>query len=154
MPIAISSICATVDNRGAPTALVSIVPTPKGYARVPVPVWIDVIGDMSDVVARVVTPQESGDAGVSVEGTPVFAWFPPNAALGRPAETLALAITLSYRVGTYAPRGRPAIGEVVGLDDLARALPFTVQEQEPELSQVAGEIRDAGVKRVIDDLDD
>jgi hypothetical protein len=154
MPIAIGSVCASVDNRGAPSALVSILPTSRGFARVAVPVWIDTIGDASDVVTRLVTPYESGDAGVSVEGAPVFARFPPNAALGRPAETLALALAYAYRARTYAPRGRPAIGEIVGLDDLARVLPYTAQEHEPSLPQVAGEIRDTKVKGVIDDLDD
>jgi hypothetical protein len=154
MPIAIGSVCASVDNRGAPTVLVSILPASNGFARVPVPVWVDTIGDASDVVARLLTTHESGDASVAVEGAPVFARFPPNAALGRPAETLALALAYAYRAGTYAPRGRPAIGEIVGLDDLGRALPYTAPEHEPSLPNVAGEIRDTRVKRVIDDLDD
>ena len=45
----------------------------------------------------------------------------------------------------------------IGLDDLGRALPYTTPEQEPNLAQVAGEIRDEPsglVQAVLDDLDD
>jgi hypothetical protein len=100
------------------------------------------------------TTCEPADANVSAEGATVFTRFPPEPALGRPAEVVALALAYSYRQQLYAPRGRPAIGELVGLDDLARALPFTGPEEEPHLGQVAGEIRTDSIRRVIDDLDE
>nr|HEX4315603.1 hypothetical protein [Kofleriaceae bacterium] len=151
MPIAIGSVCATVDNRGSPSVLVAMMPSPTGYARVVVPVHLDAVGDGSDVVARLATPLDQADASVAVEGTPVFAWFPPDPALGRKSEVLALALAYAYRQQLYAPRGRPAIAELVGLDDLARALPYGSPEQEPELGQVAGEIRDSELGPALDD---
>ena len=81
----------------------------------------------------------------------MFAWFPPDPALGRKSEILALALAYAYRQQMYAPRGRPASAELVGLDDLARALPFSSPEQEPELGQVAGEIRDSSLARALDE---
>lgn len=154
LPLPISSVCASVDNRGAPSALVTIQRAATGFARVVAPVWIDAIGNHGDVLARLATACDPADASVAVEGAPVFSRFPPDPALGRPAEVLALALAYTYRQQLYAPRGRPAIGELIGLDDLARALPFTAPEEEPHLGQVAGEIRTDTIRRVIDDLDD
>ena len=156
MPIAIGGVCASVDSRGAPSALVGITPTPRGYSRQITPVWGDSVGD-DDVVARLASPQDPRDATVAVEGAALFTWFPPDPALGRKSEVLALAVAYTYRARTYQPRPTPAIAELVGLDDLGRALPYNTPEQEPNLAQVAGEIRDdpSGlVQAVLDDLDD
>jgi hypothetical protein len=50
-----------------------------------------------------------------------------------------------YRQQTFKPRANPAIAELAGLEDLARALPWeggAQPEGSDELGQVAGEIRD------------
>jgi len=155
-PLSIGSVCASPDSRGAPSALVTIAPVPGGFARVITPVHADAVGD-DEVVARLATPVDLHDAGVTVEGGALFTWFPAEPALGRKSEVLVVAVTYAYRARTYQPRQIPAIGELSGLDDLGRALPYNTAEQEPNLSQVAGEIRDdpSGlVQAVLDDLDD
>ena len=50
-------------------------------------------------------------------------------------------MTYPYRAGTFQPRKTPAIGELIGLDDLGRALIYVAPVPErPELQQVTGEI--------------
>lgn len=142
-PLDLGAVCATVDNRGAPTALVGIVRDGKGYARswVPVQVDSDSGAPMSDLVTRLASPLDDEHVGMAVEGSALFAWFPPNQALGRRSEVLVLGLAQAYR-GFAKPRERPVIAEIVGLDDLGRALIATqkLEEREPELRQVAGEI--------------
>ena len=144
-PLDLGAVCATVDNRGAPAALVGIVRSGDGFARSWVPVQIDKDdgAGMSDVVLRLASPIEDIHVGKVVDGASLFAWFPPNPALGRASEVLVLGLAQPYR-GFSKPRERPVIAEIVGLDDLGRALIAAqkTEEREPDLVQVAGEIDD------------
>jgi hypothetical protein len=142
-PLDLGAVCATVDTRGMPAVLIGIVRDGTGFARSWVPVQIDnddSIG-MSDAAVRLASPLEDAHMGMAVEGASLFAWFPANAALGRPDEVLVLGLAQAYR-GFSKPRERPAMAEIVGLDDLGRALIASQRntEREPELRQVAGEI--------------
>jgi hypothetical protein len=141
-PLGLGAVCASVDTRGTMAALVGIVRAGAGYARLFVPVHLDADdGGMADVVSRLASPLEDEHVGAAVEGASLFAWFPPNPALGRAREVLVLGLAQAYR-GFAKPRERPVIGEIIGLDDLGRALlsSHKPEEREPELSQVAGEI--------------
>jgi hypothetical protein len=143
-PLDLGAVCASVDTRGMPAVLIGIVRDGTGYARSWVPVQIDnddSVG-MSDSVVRLASPLEDAHMGMAVEGASLFAWFPANAALGRPDEVLVLGLAQAYR-GFSKPRERPAMAEIVGLDDLGRALIASQRntEREPELRQVAGEIQ-------------
>jgi hypothetical protein len=144
-PLGIGSVCATVDTRGAPAALVGVVRDGSGFARTWIPVQIDQDdgGGMSDVVTRVASPLDDAHVGMIADGAALFAWFPPNPALGRAGEVLVMGLAYPYR-GFAQPRERPVLAEIVGLDDLGRALIAAqkTEEREPELLQVAGEIED------------
>jgi hypothetical protein len=155
-PLGLGAVCASVDTRGSAAALVGIVRSGSGFARSWVPVVIDKDdgGGMSDVAVRLASPLEDAHIGMAVAGASLFAWFPPNPALGRASEVLVLGLAQAYR-GFSKPRERPVIAEIVGLDDLGRAL-ITAQkaeEREPELRQVAGEIVARGGARTADDKD-
>jgi hypothetical protein len=155
-PLGLGAVCASVDTRGSAAALVGIVRSGSGFARSWVPVLIDKDdgGGMSDVAARLASPLEDAHIGLAVAGASLFAWFPPNPALGRASEVLVLGLAQAYR-GFSKPRERPVIAEIVGLDDLGRAL-ITAQkaeEREPELRQVAGEIVARGNALTADDKD-
>jgi len=144
-PLELGSVCATVDTRGAPATLVGIVRQGSGFSRTWIPVQVDKDdgGGMSDVVTRLASPLEDEHVGMAVDGASLFAWFPPNPALGRAGEVLAMGLAYPYR-GFSKPRERPVLAEIVGLDDLGRALIAAqkAEEREPELLQVAGEIED------------
>jgi hypothetical protein len=144
-PLSIDHVCATNDTRGAPAGLVTIMPNGAAYERLLIAVHVDNDdgGGMSDTIVRLATPLDAAHAGLAVEGCPLFAWFPPNPALGRKGEVLAVAIAHPYRARTAQPRALPVLAELVGLDDLGRAL-ISTQEHDgrPELKQVAGEIVD------------
>lgn len=145
-PLTIDHVCATTDTRGAPAGIVTITVGEGGtLSRTLVPVHVDGDdgGGMSDTITRLATPLDAAHANLAVEGCPVFAWFPANPALGRPEETLAVAVAYPYRAQTVQPRELPVIAELVGLDDLGRAL-ISAQEHDEreELPQVAGEIVD------------
>jgi hypothetical protein len=146
-PLGLGAVCATVDTRGAPAALIGIVRDGTGYVRSWVPVQVDseTGAGMSDLVLRLASPLEDSHVGMVVDGAALFAWFPPNPALGRSHEVLVLGLGQAYR-GFAKPRERPVIAEIVGLDDLGRALLASqkLEEREPELRQVAGEIVDHG----------
>jgi len=147
VPLQLASVSATVDTRGAPSALVTVARTGKGFTRRAVPVHVDAIdgGGMSDeVITRLASPDEAGDVDAVIEGAPLFSWMPADPVLGRKSEVVAVALGLTYRQKTFKPRAHPALAELVGLEDLARALPWQGEQQEGsnELGQVAGEIRD------------
>ena len=146
-PIEIASVCATVETRGAPAALVTITQSGDKFERTVIPVHVDAVesgGGMSDdVITRLVTPIDGGHLDTFVDGAIVFAWFPPDPVLGRKSEVLAVAMAYTYRVKAFQPRAHPAIAELCGLDDLGRALITVVPPAvRPELSEVKGEIVD------------
>jgi hypothetical protein len=142
----LGAVCASVDPQGAPAVLVGIVQDGRRFVRSFVPVVIDRddAGDMERAMLQLASPLEDAHVGAHVEGAALFAWFPPNPALGRSGETLVLGVAQSYR-GFAKPRARPVIAEIIGLDDLGRALLLAhkTEEREPELRQVAGEIDDS-----------
>ncbi|HTR56009.1 MAG TPA: hypothetical protein VMJ10_35275 [Kofleriaceae bacterium] len=143
-PINVGAVCATVDTRGAPSALVTIT-ADRGFSRRIVPVHVDAWdgNGMSDVVIRVASPQDAADLDAVVEGAPVYSWLPPDPVLGRPSEVVAVALAVPYRAKHVKMRDLPPLAELVGLEDLGRALPFQVAEEEGnDLRQVAGEIKD------------
>jgi hypothetical protein len=101
---------------------------------------------MTDVLTRLASPLDDAHVGMAVDGASLFAWFAPNPALGRAGEVLVLGLAQAYR-GFAKPRERPVIAEIVGLDDLGRALIAAQRteravgdERASELRQVAGEI--------------
>lgn len=142
-PLDLGAVCASIDTRGSRAALVGIARDGARFTRTWVPVHIDTDdgAGMSDVAIRLASPLEDAHVGITVDGASLFAWFPPNPALGRASEVLVLGIAQAYR-GFAKPRDRPVIAELVGLDDLGRALIAAQRtiEREPELRQVAGEI--------------
>lgn len=145
-PLDLGAVCASVDTRGAPGALVGIARDGAGFVRSHIPVMLDRDdSDPADGVVRLASPLADSDVGAAMEGASLFAWFPPNPALGRAAEVLVLGLAQAYR-GFAKPREHPVIAEIVGLDDLGRALlaAHKLEEREPELRQVAGEIEDRG----------
>jgi hypothetical protein len=154
-PLGLGAVCASVDTRGTAAVLVGIVRSGNGFARSWIPVQVDKddSGGMSDIVVRLASPLEDAHIGMAVDGASLFAWFPPNPALGRASEVLVLGLAQAYR-GFSKPRERPVIAEIVGLDDLGRALITSqkAEEREPELRQVAGEI-EAHDSALADDKD-
>jgi len=146
-PLPIGSLCATVDTRGAPSALVTVERANQGVSRRVIPVHVDHVdgGGMSDdVLVRLASPDDAADAEVDIDGSALFSWMPPDPVLGRKSEVLVVALGSPYRTKTFKPRELPAIAELVGLDDLGRALPWdgTKSEGSNELGQIAGEIRE------------
>jgi hypothetical protein len=160
-PVQIATICATVDTRGAPAALVTITQTGTRCERTLVPVYVDTVdsgGGMSDdVITRLASPIDPAHETAVVDGAILFAWFPPDPVLGRKSEVLAVAMAYPYRVRTFQPRATPAIAELCGLDDLGRALISTKPAPRPDLPELTGEIVDAGIDPigpVLDGLDE
>lgn len=146
-PLAIGSVYASVDTRGAPAALVTITAGSRGFERRVIPSYIDAIdsgGMLDDIVARLASPIEDGDAEAPVDGAALFAWLPPDAVLGRGSEVVVAAVGCTYRAKAFQPRKLPALAELIGLEDLGRALPWGDGDAEGsnELRQVAGEIAD------------
>jgi hypothetical protein len=158
-PLPLGSVCATLDTRGAPSALVSVQPAPngRGVVRRMIPVHVDAIdGGMSDVITRLATPDASEDLHADIDGASLFSWMPPDPVLGRRSEVLVVALAVPYRIKTFKPRTLPAIAELFGLDDLGRALPWQGEEKNEdrsELGQVAGEIRDEPSASIDIDID-
>ena len=144
-PLTLDHVFATADTRGAPAGIVSIIPVGGDYERLLIPVYVDKDdgGGMSDMIQYLATPLDAAHVGLEIEGAMVFGWFPPNPALGRPPETLAVAIAYPYRAQIAKPRGMPVLAELIGLEDLGRAL-ISAQEHDtrPELEQVTGEIEE------------
>jgi hypothetical protein len=145
-PLPIGSLCATVDTRGAPSALVTVAAAKTGVTRRMIPVHVDKVdgGGMSDeILTRLASPDHASDADADVDGAALLSWMPPDPLLGRPSEVLVVALASPYRTKTFKPRELPALAELFGLDDMGRALPWdgTKLEGSNELEQIAGEIR-------------
>ncbi|MFT3694869.1 MAG: hypothetical protein QM831_17095 [Kofleriaceae bacterium] len=132
-PLHLGSLSAAVETRGAPAALVVIVP---GYQReiIAIDLIKDDGGGMADDVVLAAKPTTETQA--IVDGAPLFAWMPPDPVLGRTSEVIVVALGISSR-------GRI---ELVGLEDVGRALPWAEHTPPPsnELDQVAGEIVSQG----------
>jgi hypothetical protein len=146
-PLPIGSLCATVDTRGAPSALVTVQRAGGTVSRRVIPVHVDNIdgnGISDEVLVRLASPDEASDADAEIDGAALLSWMPPDPVLGRPSEVLVVALASPYRQKTFKPRELPALAELYGLDDLGRALPWdgTKLEGSNELGQIAGEIRD------------
>ena len=139
-PLDISAVSASLDTRGAPAALVAIERDGTGFARSVAQVDIDKIdgNGMTDVIARLASPREATT--LEGDGAALFAWFPAEPALGRKAEIVLVGLGLHYRDATFKPRALPALAELVGLDELGRALAFAAPEPEKRDQVVAGEI--------------
>lgn len=143
-PLDLGAVSGSLDTRGVPAALVGIVRDGAGFARSFAPVQVDKdTGGMADAAARLASPIDDAHVGMAVAGASLFAWFPPDPALGRASEVLVLGLAQPYR-GFGKPREHPVIAEIIGLDDLGRALLVAqkLEEREPELRQVAGEIEE------------
>ena len=142
-PLELGAVSGSLETRGVPAALVGIVRDGAGFARSVVPVQID--RDPDDAAARLASPIEDAHVGMTVAGGALFAWFPPDPALGRASEVLVIGLAQPYR-GFGKPREHPVIAEIIALDDLGRALlvAHKLEEREPALRQVAGEIEDRG----------
>ncbi|MDB4959539.1 MAG: hypothetical protein JWO36_7108 [Myxococcales bacterium] len=158
-PLQLGSVCATLDTRGAPAALVVIQTADAGFSRRIVPVHIDAQdgGGMLDEVTRLASPIENLDVDAIADGAALYAWLPPDPVLGRSGECVVVALGVTHRSKLFKPRDLPPLAELVGLEDLGRALPWHAPKPEPasELAQVAGEIRDvaSGPSSVIADLE-
>lgn len=146
-PLAIGAICATADTRGAPSALVTIVTATAGFTREIVAVHVDANdgGGMSDDVVHLASPIEIRHLDAAIHGAALFSWFPPDPVLGRKGEVLAVGVAYPYVQNLAKPRDLPPIAQILGLEDLGRALigKASAPEQRPELHSVTGEIVDA-----------
>ncbi len=145
-PLPIGAVCATAETRGAPSALVTVVEKDGKLAREVIPVHVDKsdAGGMSDEITRLASPMEPLHVNQKIDGAVLFSWFPPDPVLGRKSEVLAVAVAYPYKLGILKPRDLPAFAELLGLDDLGRALIQSAQapEERPELLTVTGEIAD------------
>ena len=159
-PVQIATICASVDTRGAPAALVTITLKNGKLERTLIPVHVDTVdsgGGMSDdVITRLASPINAADEAALIDGAILFAWFPPDPVLGRKSEVLAVAMAYPYHVKSFQPRATAAIAELCGLDDLGRALISTKPAPAPNLPELTGEIVEskAGDAPVLDGLDE
>lgn len=144
-PLPIAAVCATVETRGAPSALIGVQETPTGWSRRIVPVHVDAVdgGGMSDdIISRLASPDGVLDVDAEIDGAALFSWMPADPVLGRPPETVLVALACKYLHGTFKPRELPPLAEVTGLEDLGRALQFHAPEKAAnDLGQVAGEIK-------------
>jgi hypothetical protein len=145
-PISIGSLCATVDTRGAPSALVTFEPAKVGVSRRVIPCYVDNLdgGGMSDEITRLASPMDATDVDAKVDGAALIAWMPADPVLGRNSEVLVVALASPSRQRAFKPRELPPLAELYGLDDLGRAMPHqgSTGEGSNELGQVAGEIKD------------
>jgi len=146
-PSPIGAVWATVDTRNAPSALAVFSSTTAPFVRDVIPVHVDNVdtgGGMSDdILTRLASPIDAKDVGRSIDGAMLFTWFPPDPVLGRKSEVLAVAMAYPYIHQTFKPRANPALAELIGLDDLGRALisASTPAPSRPELHEVTGEIK-------------
>lgn len=149
-PLPIGGVSATVETRGAPSALVGVQAPEDGpgvWSRRVIPVHVDAVdgGSMSDeIITRLASPDQALDIDAEVEGAALFSWMPADPVLGRPPETVLVALATKYNQRVFKPRELPALAELSGVEDLGRALPYRAPEKAPtnDLGQVAGEIKD------------
>lgn len=145
-PLSIGSVNASVDVHGAPAAIVTVAASGSGYERGFLAVHVDPDdgGGMSDHTIHLASPLDPLATQTPIEGAPVFAWLPPDPVLGRPSEVVVFALAYPYRAQIAKPRDTPVIAELVGLDDLGKALIVLAPEPDarPELGTVTGEIVD------------
>lgn len=158
IPLPIANVCASLDTRGAPSALCTIT---GAFTRELVPIHVDVSdgGGMSDDLLRLVTPHDAAHATLPTDGAVIFTWFPPDPVLGRKSEVLAVAMAYPARPSVFQPRAPlPVIAEMVGLDDAGRALiqPHDLPGARPELHEVTGEIAEVKSDRtpIVDGIDE
>jgi len=140
----IGGIHASVDVHGATSAIVTIEQLGDRFERSLVPVHVDAddAGGMSDQVMYIVSPLHPAHVGAPIAGATAFAWLPPDLALGRRGrEVVAFGLATPYTAGIAKPRATPVIAELVGLEDLGRALLTAIETgTESELPSVTGEI--------------
>lgn len=150
-PLEVGGVGATLDPGGAPAALIGLEPIGDGFARTWVPVDLDREVGPGGEVAYLASPVDDAHIGKIVDGSTLFAWYPPSPALGRPSEVAALAVARAYR-GFAKPRAHPVVAELVGLEDLGRALikpaaaearPADDDDDDDALSQIVGELEAA-----------
>ena len=136
----IGGVCATINTHGAPAALVGFERHGSMLVRTVIQVDVDAIdgGGMTDVITRLASPREPTT--LDADGATLFAWFPANPTLGRPAETVLVALGLAYRHAVFKPRALPPLVELVGLEELGRALAFSAPAPEARDKVIAGEI--------------
>jgi len=146
VPLSIGAVHASVNIHGAPASIITLVFSGGRYQRSQIPVYVDAddAGGMSDNLVYLASPQQATHIQVPIEGASLFAWLPPEPALGRQqGEVVAFALGYPYRLGIAKPRETPVIAELASLEDLGRALiTKPVVEKEPELAAVTGEIVD------------
>lgn len=143
VPLAIGAVHATVDVHGAPAAIATIVAKATGFERLVVPVYVDAddAGGMSDHAVHLASPLDAVHSSLAIDGAPVFAWLPPDPALRRPRELVLFALAYPYRAQIAKPRSTPVLAELMGLEDLGRALISNPEHDNgPELRAVTGEI--------------
>lgn len=146
VPLSLGSICATVDTRGAPSALVTICDTAPPFVRAVIPVHVGrgESGGICDApIAWLATTVDPAHASVPIDGAALFSWFPADPVLGRDREVLAVAVAepcAAIASRRRAGRGAP-IAELLGLGEIGRALMGNQPEpQRTDLHEVAGEI--------------
>lgn len=140
-PLPMAAVCATIDTRGAPSALVTMQSTETGVERRVIPVHVDALdsdGVSDDVITRLASPDAPADVDVPIDGAPLISWLPADPLLGRPAEVAVVALGCTYAEKTHKPREQPAMAELWALHDLGRVLPWQSREH-ADLAQVAGE---------------
>jgi hypothetical protein len=144
-PLQIGAVSATVDTRGAPSALVTMEWTGTTISRRVIPVHVDALdgGGMSDdVITRLASAIDPADVDAQIDGAALISWMPADPVLGRAPEVVAVALGCAYRERTFNPRDLPALAELYGLEDLGRVLPWRAPEPASnELGLVAGEIK-------------
>jgi hypothetical protein len=145
VPLPIGSVHATVNVHGAPGAIVTIAGGPGAFTRNMIGVHVDAddAGGMIDHAVHLASPLDAARAATPIDGAPVFAWLPPEPALRRKGELVLFAIAYPYRAQIAKPRETPVLAELVGLEDLGRALIKAAEhDNQSELRAVTGEIGD------------
>jgi hypothetical protein len=156
-PLPIGSVHATVNVHGAPGAIMTIAATPTGFTRSMIGVHVDAddAGGMSDHAVHLASPLDPAHAGIVIDGSPVFAWLPPEPALRRPGELVLFALAYPYRAQIAKPRETPVLAELIGLEDLGRALISAAEhDNQSELRAVTGEIDKPDTRDPLSGLDE